>query len=37
MLGHEYRDRIGTINNLLKGTQHVITPSAPPVVQYAGT
>ncbi len=27
------RDRIGKINELLKGTQHVITPSAPRVVQ----
>ena len=27
------RDRVGKINELLKGTQHVITPSAPRVVQ----
>ena len=27
------RDRIGKVNDLLKGTQHVITPSTPRVVQ----
>jgi photosystem II stability/assembly factor-like uncharacterized protein len=27
------RDRVGKINEMLKGTQHVITPSAPRVVQ----
>jgi hypothetical protein len=27
------RDRIGKINDMLKGTQHVITPTAPRVVQ----
>jgi hypothetical protein len=27
------RDRIGRINDLLKGTQHVITPNTPRVVQ----
>jgi hypothetical protein len=27
------RDRVGKINDLLKGTQHVITPNTPRVVQ----
>jgi hypothetical protein len=27
------RERVGKINDLLKGTQHVITPNTPRVVQ----